>query len=165
MLREEKENNTEMLENLEHEIARLTRKDLIHEKAFVEQVENIERRIEYEELKNRKIRDQIALEQTKIDKIKDRYKDRNVQMEEKLEEMNKDLKFAQMLMKTYVDQIAREKKKMELAEGGKGEPGDMFLGDTQANKENHGLKKLNTRGSSIASRMLTIRNNEGKVCA
>jgi hypothetical protein len=165
MLREEKENNTEMLENLEHEIARLTRKDLIHEKAFVEQVENIERRIEYEELKNRKIRDQIALEQTKIDKIKDRYKDRNVQMEEKLEEMNKDLKFAQMLMKTYVDQIAREKQKMELAEGGKGEPGDMSLGDTQANKENHGLKKLNTRGSSIASRMLTIRNNEGKVCA
>jgi hypothetical protein len=36
MLREEKENNTEMLENLEHEIARLTRKDLIHEKAFVD---------------------------------------------------------------------------------------------------------------------------------
>jgi hypothetical protein len=109
MLREEKENNTEMLENLEHEIARLTRKDLIHEKAFVEQVENIERRIEYEELKNRKIRDQIAVVQTKIDRIKDKYKDRHVQMEEKLEEINKDLKFAQMLMKTYVDQIAREK--------------------------------------------------------
>lgn len=126
MLREEKDTNTEMLENLEHEIARLTRKDLIHEKAFVEQVENIERRIEYEELKNRKIRDQIAVEQTKIDKIKDKYKDRHVQMEEKLEEINKDLKFAQMLMKTYVDQIAREKQKLELAEGGgKGEPGDM----------------------------------------
>jgi hypothetical protein len=131
MLREEKENNTEMLENLEHEIARLTRKDLIHEKAFVEQVENIERRIEYEELKNRKIRDQIAVEQTKIDKIKDKYKDRHVQMEEKLEEINKDLKFAQMLMKTYVDQIAREKQKIELAEGGgKGQPGDMFLNDS-----------------------------------
>ena len=126
MLREEKDTNTEMLENLEHEIARLNRKDLIHEKAFVEQVENIERRIEYEELKNRKIRDQIAVEQTKIDKIKDKYKDRHVQMEEKLEEINKDLKFAQMLMKTYVDQIAREKQKLELAEGGgKGEPGDM----------------------------------------
>ena len=130
MLREEKENNTEMLENLEHEITRLTRKDLIHEKAFVEQVENIERRIEYEELKNRKIRDQIAVEQTKIDKIKDKYKDRHVQMEEKLEEINKDLKFAQMLMKTYVDQIAREKQKIELAEGGKGQPGDMFLNDS-----------------------------------
>jgi hypothetical protein len=131
MLREEKENNTEMLENLEHEIVRLTRKDLIHEKAFVEQVENIERRIEYEELKNRKIRDQIAVEQTKIDKIKDKYKDRHVQMEEKLEEINKDLKFAQMLMKTYVDQIAREKQKIELAEGGgKGQPGDMFLNDS-----------------------------------
>ena len=131
MLREEKENNTEMLENLEHEIARLTRKDLIHEKAFVEQVENIERRIEYEELKNRKIRDQIAVEQTKIDKIKDKYKDRHVQMEEKLEEINKDLKFAQMLMKTYVDQIAREKQKIDLAEGGgKGQPGDMFLNDS-----------------------------------
>ena len=130
MLREEKENNTEMLENLEHEIARLTRKDLIHEKAFVEQVENIERRIEYEELKNRKIRDQIAVEQTKIDKIKDKYKDRHVQMEEKLEEINKDLKFAQMLMKTYVDQIAREKQKIELAEGGKGQPGDIFLNDS-----------------------------------
>ena len=127
MLREEKEINTEMLENLEHEIVRLTRKDLIHEKAFVEQVENIERRTEYEELKNRKIRDQIAVEQTKIDKIKDRYKDRHVQMEEKLEEMNKDLKFAQMLMKTYVDQIAREKQKIELAEGVKG---DMSLNDS-----------------------------------
>jgi hypothetical protein len=165
MLREEQENNTEMLENLEHEIARLTRKDLIHEKAFVEQVENIERRIEYEEVKNRKIRDQIAVEQTKIDKIKDKYKDRHVQMEEKLEEINKDLKFAQMLMKTYVDQIAREKQKLELVEGGKGESGDMFLNDSQGNKENHGFKKLNTRGSSIASKMLTIRNNEGKVCA
>jgi hypothetical protein len=33
------------------------------------------------------------------------------------------------------------------------------------NKENNpGYKKINTRGSSIASKMLTIRNNEGKVC-
>jgi hypothetical protein len=67
-----------MLENLDHEIVRLTRKELIHEKALVEQVENIERRIEYEELKNRKVREQIHGEQTKIDKIKDKYKDRHV---------------------------------------------------------------------------------------
>jgi hypothetical protein len=67
-----------MLENLDHEIVRLTRKELIHEKALVEQVENIERRIEYEELKNRKVREQIHGEQAKIDKIKDKYKDRHV---------------------------------------------------------------------------------------
>jgi hypothetical protein len=33
-------------------------------------------------------------------------------MQGKLEEIEKDLKFAQMLMKTYVDQIARENKKL-----------------------------------------------------
>jgi hypothetical protein len=38
-------------------------------------------------------------------------------MQEKLDEMNKDLKFAQMLMKTYVDQIAREKVKIQQATG------------------------------------------------
>jgi len=36
----------------------------------------MERRIEYEEHKNKKVRDLIALEQGKIDKIKDKYKDR-----------------------------------------------------------------------------------------
>ena len=44
----------------------------------MEQVEYMERRIEYEELKNRKVRDQIAGEQAKIDKIRDKYKDRHV---------------------------------------------------------------------------------------
>ena len=94
MLKEEKERNAELIEHLEHEIVRLTRKEHIHEKSWVEQCENVERRIEYEELKNRKIREQIGGEQAKIDKIRDKYKDRHVQMEEKLEEMNKDLKFA-----------------------------------------------------------------------
>ena len=115
MLKEEKERNSEIIENLEHEIVRLTRKEHINEKSLFEQVEYMERRIEYEELKNRKIKEEIAGEQSKIDKIKDRYKDRHIQMEEKLEEMNKDLKFAQMLMKTYVDQIAREKHKIQIA--------------------------------------------------
>jgi len=31
-------------------------------------------------------------------------------------------------------------------------------------KENHGYKKINTRSSSMASKMMTIRNNEGKLC-
>jgi predicted nuclease with TOPRIM domain len=88
---------------MDHEIARLKRKEIIHEKALCEQVENAERRVEYEQLKNRKVVEQIQIEQGKIDKIKDKYKDRQVQLQEKLEEMNKDLKFAQMLMKTYVD--------------------------------------------------------------
>ncbi len=83
--------------------------------------------------------------------------------------MNKDLKFAQMLMKTYVDQIAREKQKIQAADSVGIKDGDVS-GDTTldsslGNKENHGLKKMNTRGSSMASKMLTIRNNEGKVCA
>lgn len=78
MLREEKERNGDILDNLDHEIVRLTRKEHINEKALVEQVENMERRIEYEELKNRKIREQIQGEQSKIDKIKDKYKDRHV---------------------------------------------------------------------------------------
>ena len=43
--------------------------------------------------------------------------------------------------------------------------GDTTLDSSQGNKENHGFKKLNTRGSSMGSKMLTIRNNEGKVCA
>ena len=73
MLREEKEANGEIIENLEHEIVRLTRKEYLHEKALVEQVENMERRIEYEEHKNKKIREQIAVEQVKIDKIRDKY--------------------------------------------------------------------------------------------
>ncbi len=37
-------------------------------------------------------------------------------MQVKVDEMEKDLRFAQMLMKTYVDQIAREKVKIEKAE-------------------------------------------------
>ena len=87
----------------------MARKEVINEKALVEQCENMERRIEYEEHKNKKVRDLIALEQGKIDKIKDKYKDRQGQMQVKLEEIEKEMKFAQMLMKTYVDQIAREK--------------------------------------------------------
>lgn len=39
-------------------------------------------------------------------------------MQGKYEDIEKDLKFAQMLMKTYVDQIAREHKKMEAKELG-----------------------------------------------
>lgn len=40
-------------------------------------------------------------------------------MQVKVDEMEKDLRFAQMLMKTYVDQIAREKVKAEKAEEAK----------------------------------------------
>lgn len=85
-----------------------------------------------------------------------------------MDEINKDLKFAQMLMKTYVDQIAREKVKIQQANGGVeggDTSGDTTLNESNGNKENQpGYKKINTRGSSIASKMLTIRNNEGKVC-
>jgi len=78
MLKSEQERNADLLDNLDHEIHRLTRKEHLNEKSLVEQVEYMERRIEYEELKNRKVRDQIAGEQAKIDKIRDKYKDRHV---------------------------------------------------------------------------------------
>ncbi len=83
-------------------------------------------------------------------------------MEGKLEEMEKEMKFAQMLMKTYVDQIAREKVKIERAR----EQEELVTEEASldGNKENH-FKKSNTRrGSSAISSMVTIRNNEGKVC-
>lgn len=48
-------------------------------------------------------------------------------MEGKLEEMNKDLKFAQMLMKTYVDQIARERQKIEAAQAEGDASGDTTM--------------------------------------
>ena len=87
------------------------------------------RRIEYEQLKGKKVRQQIDCEQGKIDKIRLLYVDRHAQMQGKVDEMEKDLKFAQMLMKTYVDQIARERvkierqKELELGKGGLGERG------------------------------------------
>ena len=79
---------------MDQEIKRLDRKEKLHEAALVEQMDNVERRIDYEALKNKKIQTQIDVEQGKIQKIKDKYKDRKVTMEVKLQDMEKDLKFA-----------------------------------------------------------------------
>jgi hypothetical protein len=76
ILRQEKEDRDEQLKALEHEITRLNRKEKLQEAALVEQLENMGRRIEYEQLKNKKVKVQIVAEQAKIDKIKDMYKDR-----------------------------------------------------------------------------------------
>ena len=71
-----------------------------------------------------------------------------------------------MLMKTYVDQIAREKLKIEEQEEEKRQMADqngLLLDQNNDNKEN--FKKSYTRKSTInSSTMVTIRNNEGKVC-
>ncbi len=48
LIRQEKEALIEHSEQLDHEIARLQRKERINEQALAEQCENAERRIEYE---------------------------------------------------------------------------------------------------------------------
>ena len=67
-----------------------------------------------------------------------------------------------MLMKTYVDQIARENKKLEdglnedLANGG------TLMTDSYDTIED--IRRGITRRNPTLSTMVTIRNNEGKVC-
>ncbi len=89
-------------------------------------------------------------------------------MQGKLEEIEKDLKFAQMLMKTYVDQIARENKKLMALE-------DTMSTDRQQTFETIGhIENIGSKKNSISisrrlttinnSTIVTIRNNEGKVC-
>jgi len=94
------------------------------------------RRIEYEQLKGKKVRQQIECEQGKIDKIRLLYVDRHAQMLGKAEEMEKDLKFAQMLMKTYVDQIARERVKIERQKEEQELLGKAGLGERVEGQEN-----------------------------
>jgi hypothetical protein len=94
MLLREKEDNGELLAKMDNELRRLERKEILCEKDKAEQMDNVERRIEYERHKNQKIQKEIDGEVGKIDKIKDKYKDRLSDMQEKYEEMEKDLKFA-----------------------------------------------------------------------
>ena len=69
-----------MLKAMDNEVTRLTRKEHIHEADLVRQLDYVERKIEYEEHRNRKITEQIDGEQSKIDKIHDKYKDRQINM-------------------------------------------------------------------------------------
>ena len=56
ILRQEKENGEEQMKALDHEIIRLNRKEKLQEAALVEQLDNMGRRIEYEQLKNKKVK-------------------------------------------------------------------------------------------------------------
>ena len=141
------------LKKLDWDLSRLDKKELFAEQARIEQLDNVERKIEYERHKNSKIEDQIKEQQGKIEKFKDRYKGRFAQMHAELAEIEKDQKFAQMLMKTYVDQIAREEKKLKAQEEAK-----------ETVQELPPVHKKNQ--SSLTRKMTTLvtRNNEGKVC-
>lgn len=93
-LREDKVDGEDQLKKLDFELLRMDRKEISHEQARIEQLDNVERKIEYERHKNQKIEALIQADRAKIEKIKDSYKDRNLALEVKLEEMEKDLKFA-----------------------------------------------------------------------
>ena len=56
ILRQEKEDGEEQMKALDHEIIRLNRKEKLQEAALVEQLDNMGRRIEYEQLKNKKVK-------------------------------------------------------------------------------------------------------------
>ena len=79
---------------MDREVQRLDRKEKINEQSLVEQMDNVERKIDYEKHKNSKIQELINKEQAKIDKIHHQYADKKLEMKGKLEEMEKDLKFA-----------------------------------------------------------------------
>ena len=55
MLQIEKECNEDRLKEMDRDVQRLDRKELIHEKSLIEQCDNIERKIDYEVHKNQKI--------------------------------------------------------------------------------------------------------------
>ena len=76
LMKEEREKGEEQLKALDAEIVRLNRKERLQEAALVEQLDNMNRRIEYEQVKNGKVKKLIEVEQAKIDKIKDMYKER-----------------------------------------------------------------------------------------
>ena len=96
-------------------------------------------------------------------------------MQTKYDEMEKDLKFAQMLMKTYVDQIAREQKKIDALKNGEDYE---FSGDETLNSHrekqhtklqhkktlSNTARRLQTLSNNSLNTMVTIRNNEGKAC-
>jgi hypothetical protein len=71
LMKEEREKGEEQLKALDAEIVRLNRKERLQEAALVEQLDNMNRRIEYEQVKNGKVKKLIEVEQAKIDKIKD----------------------------------------------------------------------------------------------
>ena len=71
LMKEEREKGEDQLKALDAEIVRLNRKERLQEAALVEQLDNMNRRIEYEQVKNGKVKKLIEVEQAKIDKIKD----------------------------------------------------------------------------------------------
>ena len=71
LMKEEREKGDEQLKALDAEIVRLNRKERLQEAALVEQLDNMNRRIEYEQVKNGKVKNLIEVEKAKIDKIKD----------------------------------------------------------------------------------------------
>ena len=79
---------------MDWDLSRVDKKEMFYEQSRIDQLDNVERKIEYERHKNKKIEDLIKVEEAKIEAFKDRHKDRFVTMNEKLEEIEKDQKFA-----------------------------------------------------------------------
>ena len=68
--------------------------------------------MEYLTLKNSRIQGQIQDEREKIKQEKGKYNHYVEELKNKLDEAEKETRLAQVLHKTYVDQIEREKEKL-----------------------------------------------------
>lgn len=114
-----------------------------------EQLDNIDRRMDYVKLKNTRVQKQIDTELGKIAKEQDKYKDYVEELKERLDEAEKDARTAMVLQKTYVDQLEREKAKL--------------IDEQQQNQTD--ARKLSGDEDGVSSDIkFLIRNNEGKIC-
>lgn len=94
---EEKLKNVDCLEELENQIVLMEKKVCNKELQIEEQIEAIERRMEYMELKKTKIITLIEEEQVKIKKVNEKYEDEISTLKSKLEEALNDEKMTLML--------------------------------------------------------------------
>ena len=137
--KELKEDNEQRLKDLEQEMARLAKRELAVDKWMKDQEEDITRRIEYVGLKNRRVEEAKGAEEEKLGRERERWAGRVRELEEQLEEADRERRLAGVLHKTYLDEMEREGRRQ--AEGG----------------EEKGEKEA-------VEQEVIIRNNEGKMC-
>ena len=92
--RRHKEQNERKLELLEGELMRMDKKEDTKEQWIKDQLENIERRMDYVKTKNKRVQQHIDVENGKIAKEQDKYKDYLEELKVKLDEAEKDARMA-----------------------------------------------------------------------
>ena len=92
--RRHKEQNERKLELLEGELMRMDKKEDMKEQWIKDQLENIERRMDYVKTKNKRVQQHIDVENGKIAKEQDKYKDYLEELKVKLDEAEKDARMA-----------------------------------------------------------------------